>query len=90
MCVSVICFCVDTHRHIIIMHTIYYTLINALSAHIIHINLNTIFYTHVKHSPTKTVCIRYYMEAHTHTHTHTHTHGIWLTVTTVVYLYTPF
>ena len=34
---------------------IYHTLINALSAHIIHINLNMIFYTHVKHSPTKTI-----------------------------------
>ena len=31
---------------------IYHALINALSAHMIHINLNTIFYTHVKHSPT--------------------------------------
>ena len=33
---------------------IYHALINALSAHMIHINLNMIFYTHVKHSPTKT------------------------------------
>ena len=33
---------------------IYHALINALSAHVIHINLNMIFYTHVKHSPTKT------------------------------------
>ena len=33
---------------------IYHELINALSAHIIHINLNIIFYTHVEHSPTKT------------------------------------
>ena len=29
---------------------IYHALINALSAHIIHINLNTIFYTHIEHS----------------------------------------
>ena len=29
-----------------------------------------IFYTHVEHSPTKTIYIRYYMETHTHTHTH--------------------
>ena len=28
---------------------IYHALINALSAHMIHINLNMIFYTHVKH-----------------------------------------
>ena len=33
---------------------IYHALINALSAHMIHINLNVIFYTHVEHSPTKT------------------------------------
>ena len=40
---------------IIIMY-IYHALINALSAHMIHINLNMIFYTHVKHSPTTTKC----------------------------------
>ena len=35
---------------------IYHMLINALSAYIIHINLNTIFYsTHVEHCPTKTI-----------------------------------
>ena len=33
---------------------IYHALINTLSAHIIHINLNMIFYIHVEHSPTKT------------------------------------
>ena len=32
---------------------IYHALINALSAHMIHINLNMIFYTHVEHSSTK-------------------------------------
>ena len=61
---------------------IYQVLINALSAHMIHINLNMIFYTHVEHSPTKTIFIRYYVETRTHarthaharTHTHTHTH----------------
>jgi len=36
-------------------NVIYYALINALSAHMIHINLNMIFYTHVEHSPTKTI-----------------------------------
>ena len=30
---------------------IYHALINALSAHMIHINLNMMFYTHVEHSP---------------------------------------
>ena len=54
---------------------IYHALINALSAHMIHINFNTIFYAHVEHSPTKTIYIEYYMEKQTHTlHTHTHTH----------------
>ena len=38
---------------------IYHALINALSAHMIHINLNMIFYTHVEHSPTKTISIKY-------------------------------
>ena len=51
---------------IIIMY-IYHKLINALSAHMIHVNLNMIFYTHVEHSPTKTIYIRYYMHTHTHT-----------------------
>ena len=37
---------------IIIMY-IYHMLINILSTHIIHINLNMIFYTHVEHSPIK-------------------------------------
>ena len=46
------------HKEIIIMY-IYHALINALSAHMIHINLNMIFYTHVKHSPTKTIYIKY-------------------------------
>ena len=32
---------------------IYRALINALSAHMTHINLNMIFYTHVEHSPIK-------------------------------------
>ena len=41
---------------------IYHALINALSAHMIHINLNMIFYTHVKHSPTKTIYIKYYLK----------------------------
>jgi len=43
----------------IIMY-IYHVFIDALSDHMIHI-LNTILYTHVEHSPTKTICIKYYM-----------------------------
>ena len=75
-------------RVIIIMY-IYHALINALSAHMIHINLNMIFYTHVEHSSTKTIYIKYYMETHTHTHartharTHAHTHTHTHTHTTV-------
>ena len=58
---------------------IYHALINALSAHLIHTNLNMIFCTHVEHSPTKTIYMKYYTENQTytrttHTHTHTHTH----------------
>ena len=44
----------------IIMYS-YHALINAMSAHMILINLNMIFYTHVEHSPTKTIYIKYYM-----------------------------
>ena len=47
---------------IIIIMYIYHALINALSAYMIHINLNMIFYTHVEHSPTKTVYIKYYLK----------------------------
>ena len=46
---------------IIIMY-IYHALINALSAYMIHINLNRICCTHVERSPTKTVYIKYYTE----------------------------
>ena len=74
---------------IIIMY-FYHALINALSAHMIHINLNMIFYTHAEHSPNKTIYIKYYIykkkiykkirttNTHTHTHTHAHTHAHWL------------
>ena len=54
---------------IIIIMYIYHALINALSAHMIHINLNMIFYTHVEHSPTKTIYIKSKTK-HKHTHTH--------------------
>ena len=58
---------------IIIIMYIYHALINTLSAHSIHINLNMIFYTHVQHSPTKTTHTKHNMERQTsplHTHTH--------------------
>ena len=62
---------------------IYHALINALSAHVIHINLNMIFCTLAEHSPTKTIYIKYFTKTktkqkmhYTHTHTHTHTHSV--------------
>ena len=56
---------------------LYHALINALSAHMIHINLNKIFYTHAEHNPTEAINIKNYMEnTHTPTHTHTHTHTL--------------
>ena len=58
--------------YIILMY-IYQALINALSAHTIPTDLNMIFYTHVEHSPTETIYIKYYIEKQTHTHTHTRT-----------------
>jgi len=57
---------------IIIIMYIYHVFINTLSTRIIHINLNTIFYTHVEDSPTKTIYIRNHTHTHTHTQTHTH------------------
>ena len=59
----------DFELVLIIIMYIYHALINTLSARMIHarmihINLNTVFYTHVEHSPTKTIYIRYYMETH--------------------------
>ena len=55
---------------------IYHAPINALSTHMMDIYLNTVLYTHVEHSPTKTIYNNYYMETHTHTSHHTlkHTH----------------
>jgi len=54
-----------------IIRYIYHTRLNALSAHIIQINLKAIVYTHVEHSPAKTIYIKYYMEKQAHTYTHT-------------------
>ena len=54
---------------------IYHALINALSAHMIHINLNMILYTHIEHSPTKTIYIKYYKKKKKFVKTHyKHTH----------------
>jgi len=45
---------------VIITLYIYHALINALSAHMIRINLNMIFYAHLEQSPTKTIYIKNY------------------------------
>ena len=58
--------CVSVMLLIIAIMYIYHALINALSAHMIHTNLNMIFYTHVEHSPTKTICIKYYTKQKMH------------------------
>ena len=60
---------------IIIIMYIYHALINALSAQMIHINLNMMFYTHVEHSPTKTIYIKYTAE-HSGGHPVYHNHTI--------------
>ena len=49
---------------------IYHALINALSAHMIHINLNMIFYTHTEHSPTKTTQTKHHTEVYIHIQKH--------------------
>ena len=36
--------------------------LNGLSAHVIHVNLNIIFYTHVVHSRTKIIYVECYTE----------------------------
>ena len=73
---------------IIIMY-IYHVLINALSAHMIYIDLNMIFYTHVEDSHTKTIDIRHYKYNITHTrmltgmHAHTMTSRNWVLILVV-------
>ena len=71
--------CIHTCIHvcvlIIIIMYISHGLINALSAHRIHINLNTVFCTHVEHSPTKTIYIRYYIYVYIYIYMQTHTHA---------------
>ena len=57
---------------IIIIMYIYHVLINALGAHMIHINLNTIFYAYVEHLPKQFTEGIIWARTHTHTHTHTH------------------
>ena len=69
--------CLDPGIQLIIIMYFYHALINALSTHMIHINLNMIFYTHVEHSPTKTIYIKFLKNPQkrtTNTHAHTQTH----------------
>ena len=54
---------------------IYHTLITALNTHMIHIDLNTIFYTHVEHSLAKAISVKLLYGEHTHTHTHNAMHS---------------
>ena len=56
-------------KYLIIIMYIYHALINALNAHMIHINLTTIFYTHAEHLP------KQFTKGIIWKHTHTHTHG---------------
>ena len=58
---------------IIIIMYIYHALVNALGAHMIHINLNMIFYTHVKHRLTKTTHTKQDTERQTPPSPPTHT-----------------
>ena len=53
---------------------IYDALNKALSAHMIHINLNMIFYTHVEHSSTKTIYVKYYKKINIYKKRTTNTH----------------
>ena len=62
---------VDAVAYLIIMF-ICHALINTLSAPVIHNNLNMIFCTHVEHSPTKTIYIKYYKKIFKKHYKHTH------------------
>ena len=41
---------------------IYHALIDALNAHTVHVNLNTMFYTHVEQGPASAIHIKYYLK----------------------------
>ena len=62
---------IDKSITIITIMYIYHALINALSTHMIHVNLNMMFCTHVEHSTTITIYIKYYTKNKNKTHTHT-------------------
>ena len=47
---------------LMIILDIYFANIDAISGHIMHVNLSTIFYTHAEHSPTKAIYIKILIE----------------------------
>ena len=61
-------------NEIIIMY-IYHALINTLSAHMIHINLNTTLYTRVEHLPKQFTYGIIWKHTHMHAHTPARTHA---------------
>ena len=71
---------------------IYHVLISALSTHMIHINLNMIFYTHTAHSPTKLNYKVLYKKQnkqkmhYKHTHTHNDCIRNWVLILVRTYL----
>ena len=58
----------------------YRALIKALGAHIIHINLNTIFYTYVQGMQSYQNDLHKVLYANTHTHTHTGCSRNWVLI----------
>ena len=90
------CGATSTENNIIMY--IYHALINAMSTHIMHINLNMIFCTPVEHSRTKTIYIKYYTKkkkknttnTYANTHTHTHTHTTTLQIYIIMFIVIPF
>ena len=41
---------------------IYHALIDVLNVHMVHVNLKTIFYTHVEQGPTNAIHLKYYLK----------------------------
>ena len=56
---------VNKIKIIIVIMCIHHAPINTLSAHMTHINLNMILYTHVEHSPRKTTHTNHHTERQT-------------------------
>ena len=77
--------CMKTTTHVQVLTIIMYidhALSNTPSTHMMHINLNMIFYTHIEHSPTKTTPTKHHTERqppphHTHTQNHNEFKCVW-------------